>query len=58
MSTLETLRDMPVNSTIEVKNIGWRANNIVNSIYNLSKCSSQEYLVDGKDGMILVKRIK
>ena len=55
---INELRDMTVGSEIEIENRGWRINGILNSIHNLQAYLGQEYLVDGKDNMILVRRIK
>jgi hypothetical protein len=57
-SILENLRDMEVGTTTKIKDIGWRVNKVISSIANLHKCSDQEYLIDGRDNLILVTRIK
>ena len=55
---ISKLRDMTVGDEIEIKNIGWQANKVINAIYNLQTYVGQEYLVNGSNDMILIRRVK
>lgn len=58
MDVIDKLRKMCVGSEIQIKNKGWRAHSIINAIHNLQVYLGQEYLVDGLNDMMKIRRIK